>query len=85
MGYHGIQCFLSKWDEVCDIPVLKLLNTLLLGNTTVPVLEEHSLLLQWLSSLHEMCEDIRRTRPWSGVARAQHCGLVHCVVYAAAS
>jgi hypothetical protein len=65
MGYHGNQCFvaLSKWEDICNIPVLKSLDMLLMGHTTVPVPEEHSLLRQWLSGLHTTCEEIRRTRP----------------------
>jgi hypothetical protein len=45
IGSHGNRCFvaLSKWEDICSIPVLKLLDTLLMGHTTVPVPEEHSL------------------------------------------
>lgn len=65
MGYHGNQCFsvLSKWEEICNIPVLKALDVFLSGHTSVPVPEEHSRLRQWLSGLHATCEEIRRTRP----------------------
>jgi hypothetical protein len=65
MGYHGNQCFalLSKWEDICGIPVLQQLDGFLSGYTSTPVPEEHSRLRQWLSNLDATCKELKRTRP----------------------
>jgi hypothetical protein len=68
MGYHGNQCFklLARWDAVCSIQVLKMLDVHLSEcsgvHSKAGVRPFPSALRQWLTGLHNTCEEIRHTR-----------------------
>jgi hypothetical protein len=68
MGYHGNQCFklLARWDAVCGIQVLQMLDEHLSECSGVHskrgVQPYPSALRQGLTWLHNTCEEIRHTR-----------------------
>jgi hypothetical protein len=70
MGYHGTQRFqlLARWDAVCGIQVVQMLDAHLSECSGVHSKTGMSLypsaLRQWLTGLHKMCAEIRHTRPW---------------------
>jgi hypothetical protein len=77
-GWHGNLCFkvLDKWEAICEMPVLKLLDSML-GVELCDAAErirasgwvvdsgwrEKGVLRQWLGGLNVTCQQIRRTRP----------------------